>query len=160
MLMQFLREPGSSLAYFKRQTEGSDELTPLLRQIFSWSILVALCLLLLSCTNNVDSRAIPGSFEKGELTRAAATGDVPRVEALLKAGANINENVAATEQDSLTPLIAAIGKRQEAAALYLVRNGALLYPTYQGHRALELAYEVFGETSEVTRAIRKSQGGN
>ncbi|MCB0403883.1 MAG: ankyrin repeat domain-containing protein [Bdellovibrionales bacterium] len=160
MLMQFLREPGSSLAYYKRQAEGTDELTPLLRQIISWSVFAALCLLLLSCTSHVDSRVIPGSFTKGELTKAAASGDVKRVEALLQAGANINENMSSHEHDYLTPLIAAIAKHQEATALYLVRNGALLYPTYQGHRPQELAYEVFGESSEVTRSIRKLQGGN
>ncbi|MEZ4749310.1 MAG: hypothetical protein R3B54_01400 [Bdellovibrionota bacterium] len=95
-------------------------------------------------------------MKKGALTKAAATGD----ESALLTGANINENVSANEVDSVTPLLAAIAKRQEATALYLVRNGALLYPTYQGHRAQELSYEVFGESSELTRAIRKMQGGN
>lgn len=94
------------------------------------------------------------AVENGELTKAAAQGDLARVEQLLKAGANINENVAKEEGESLTPLLAAIAKQRQEVAVYLVRNGAAVYPSYRRYRAKELATHAFGASNDVSNLMR------
>ncbi|MCB0416821.1 MAG: hypothetical protein H6617_05120 [Bdellovibrionaceae bacterium] len=118
---------------------------------FTFTCLIGLFLALTSCQKASDSDI---NIARGELTKAAAQGDLARVEQLLKAGANINENVAKDEGESLTPLLAAIAKQQRDIAVYLIRNGAAIHPSYRRYRAKELANHAFGSSNDVSAQIR------
>ncbi|MEZ4749329.1 MAG: hypothetical protein R3B54_01495 [Bdellovibrionota bacterium] len=118
---------------------------------FASTCLMVFCLVLTGCQKGADPDI---SFQRGSLIKAAARGDLAQVERLLKAGANINESLAKGEGESLTPLLAAIAKQQKEVAMYLVRNGAALYPSYRRYRAKELALEAFGPSNDVSNQIR------
>src|SRR4051812_21826213 len=75
-----------------------------------------------SSPTQVSANALPTTApipKKGELTKAAATGDTERVRALIEAHADVNEDMG-NGTDHITPLIAAVSGKHTAAAALLI----------------------------------------
>jgi hypothetical protein len=115
----------------------------------SGALLVILGLTLAACSAKKQSTALPPGLSpheavvvpapaKGELTRAAARGDLAAVRALIARGADLNEN-AGTDSAPLTPLIAALVSRQESTAQALFQAGASTTLSIRGYDAEDIA---------------------
>jgi ankyrin repeat protein len=80
-----------------------------------------------------------GKPSRGDLFRAAARGDLSEVTSLIKRGADLNEDVGATPEQNLTPLLAAIARKHEDVAVLLIGAGARIHPTFEGYSAADFA---------------------
>ncbi len=110
------------------------------------------CLLLagLSCNSSRDSLKVKKVSDKsvssknalpakGALSLAVVQGDAAKTLALLKDGADINENVGKSDE-IITPLFIAIASANSQITQILLQNGADQTLTYRSYSSKELAH--------------------
>lgn len=73
----------------------------------------------------------------GMITLAASSGDIVLVRKLVKAGADLDENIGDL-QNKITPLLAALAHGHEDVALYLLESGASPNSFFQGFTPIEI----------------------
>jgi hypothetical protein len=73
----------------------------------------------------------------GLMTLAASSGDIVLVRKLVKAGADLDENIGDL-QNKITPLLAALAHGHEDVALYLLEAGASPNSFFQGFTPMEI----------------------
>jgi len=122
-------------------------------------LVVVVALILTGCTESPKggTPSIAGARTSqqpvhGALVRAVAAGDVSRARALLKQGADINENVG-TETEEITPLLAAIATGNETIAVYLAERGAVFHSMFHGYRPRDYSLSAFGDSSRISRIL-------
>lgn len=74
----------------------------------------------------------------GELVCAVVLNDGPRINRLLAMGSDINENIG-TQENQITPLLAAIALGNEPLIASLLMHGASQASAYQGYSATDFA---------------------
>ncbi len=93
-----------------------------------------------------------GPVTKGELTRAAAVGNLDQVKQLVARGADVNEDTG-TEGNQVTPLLAAIAQEHPAVAEYLLTVGANASVSFQGHSPHDFVLHVQGDDNSLYRQL-------
>ena len=73
----------------------------------------------------------------GLISLAASSGDIVLVRKLVKAGADLDENIG-DSQNKITPLLAALAHGHEDVALYLLEVGASPNSFFQGFTPIEI----------------------
>jgi ankyrin repeat protein len=104
------------------------------------TVVAGVFLFLGGCSKTVVNaeKIAPKTPQSGELTVAAYEGDIEKVRSLLAAGAYINENIG-TDENQVTPLIAALSNKQTIMAEFLLERGAATHSSYMFFSASDFA---------------------
>lgn len=134
-----------------------------------WFYLCVVPFLLSGCSSDTSKALAPTApptptynnapIQKGDLIRAIVNGDFAKVLGLIKAGANVNENIG-DEIHEITPIIAAIALDEQKIAFALLDHGAAIHSAYQGYSALDFSIFKYGGKDSLSRALRKSDSIN
>lgn len=86
-----------------------------------------------------EQEIIEKAINSTGLMKAIVRGDVPAARQLIFSGVDVNENVSGSNENPITPLLAAVVVAQDGIVQDLLSAGASNSITYRGYRVLDFA---------------------